>query len=439
MGRIAILTKKKQEGSITDAEVKELNELLAEAKAEGDNAGAGDDSNAGDDEDEEKAVDAMADRLVESATKKFEDKMGAVMDAFATKGAEANVQTGDATKFLVDAKYGKKSFEEAEQIKIAVPGRELKKFGKEVSLKTVHLVQALITGDREKIQLLTEGTGSQGGFLVPEEFANMIVEDARDIQIMRMIGAPAMTISGDTLNLPGLGNRPKARFTGEAEKKNTSTVEFTNLVFTPYSLNVIVGLTKQLASDASLGVSGSIVQYVVGLMAQSLAEREEKAFWAGSGTGEPTGVSTYSLNTVTPASSSDADRATAIVTAFFRLKQGYRNRAVWVANSTTIASLDGLKDNEGRFLMGSLADASGLKLKGRPLYEQNDLPNGVVLLGDAGYYQIVDRAGVEVLVSDEATVGGRSAFEENLTYIRVEKRVDGELTLAESFVKLVQM
>ncbi|CAB4151740.1 COG4653 Predicted phage phi-C31 gp36 major capsid-like protein [uncultured Caudovirales phage] len=435
MGRIAELSKKKQDGTITEAEAKELAEMIAEANADAEaSKGAGADIES----DEDKAVDEMADRLVESATKKFEDKMGAVMDAMATKAGDSVVVSGEA-KFIIDPKHGKKTFEEAEAIKIAVPGRELKTYGKEVSLKTVHLVKALITGDREKIQLLTEGTGSQGGYLVPEEFANMIVEDARDIQIMRQVGAPSMTISGDTLNLPGLGNRPKARFTGEASKKNTSTVEFTNLVFTPYSLNVIVGLTKQLSSDASLGVSGSIVQYVVGLMAQALAEREEMAFWAGSGSGEPTGVNSYSLRTFTPTASTDTARAQAIQNAFFGLKQSYRNRAVWVGNSTTIASVDGLKDTTGRPLLGNLADTAGLKLKGRPIYEQNDLPNGTLLFGDAGYYQVVDNAGVEVLVSDEATVGGRSAFEENLTYIRVEKRVDGELTLTESFVKLIQM
>ena len=43
------------------------------------------------------------------------------------------------------------------------------------------------------------------------------------------------------------------------------------------------------------GPNGSVINYIAGLIVQALAEAEDKAFWTGSGTGRPTGVSTYSV------------------------------------------------------------------------------------------------------------------------------------------------
>lgn len=436
MGRIAELFEKKALGTATAEELKELDTLQKEAQAAAADGGADDDGAGtdGGDEDEDAAVDKLAQKLADAASSKIEASLKGVLDGIEVgKGADDSEGKPKAG-FIVDKMHGKKTLKEAETIMVKIAGREKKTF-KEASLKTIHFVKALIEGDVQKLQLLVEGTGSRGGFLVPEEFANMIVEDIRDESIMRQIAAPAIPISGDTLHLPGLASRPKAKFRGETEHKNTSTVDLRENVFTPYSLAVIVGLSNELADDASLGVNGSIVNYVAGLMAQSIREREETAFWVGGGVGEPTGVMNYSLRTIA-AGGTDSSKADAVIKAFRRTPQGYRNRGVFVANSSTLEILDTLKNSQGDYLVSNLANSPTSTLKGRPVYEQNDLPGGVLLFGDFGYYQIVDRMGIQVRISDEATVAGKSAFEDNLTYVRVEERVDGELVLPDAVTKV---
>jgi HK97 family phage major capsid protein len=325
-------------------------------------------------------------------------------------------------------------------MKVQIPER--KAAGKqviEVTMKTVHFVNALLTKNVEKLQLLSEGTAGDGGYVVPEEFANMIVEDVRDVNIMRQIAAPPMTISGDTLHIPSLVSRPKANWRAEKAAKQTSTASFSENVLTPYSLAVIVGLSNELAADASLGVSGSIVNYVANLMAVSLAEKEEEAFWVGNGSNKPTGVDGggYTLRTVAAGSgATDAQKAAAIVSAFQRTPQGYRNRGVWVANSQSLEEISRMVDSQGRYLLTQLADSPTQTLRGRPVYEQNNLAGGTALFGDFSYYQIVDREGISVAVSTEATVAGSSAFEKNLTFVRVEKRVDAELLLPAAVTKV---
>jgi len=436
MGKIADLLEKKALGTLSEAEAKELTILLNEAALA---------EEPKDNTDEEKAVDELAQKLADKASSRLEksiDNFQKVLDSFADKTNNIEVNK-EATTFLVDKQLGKKhSVDELSEIKIALPGR--KSDGKsvtEISQKTVEFLSALYEGDKAKLQILSEGTAADGGYLVPEEFANMIVEDIRDMNIMRQL-ANTMTTTTDTLHIPSLISRPKAAWRAEKATKNTSTATFSENVLTPYSLAVIVPLSNELVADARLGVGGSIVNYVAGLMATSLNEAEEQAFWTGSGTGRPTGVDggVYTLRTYSAgAGATDIQRADAIINAYHNTPQGYRNRAVWVGNMGTWGEVGRLKDSQNRYLLTDLAGSPTQMLKGRPVYECNFLAGGTLLFGDFSFYQIVDREGISVRVSDEATVGGSSAFEKNLTFIRVEKRVDAELLLPAAVTKVTGM
>jgi len=279
--------------------------------------------------------------------------------------------------------------------------------------------------------------------LVPAEFANMIVEDIRDMNIMRQIAAPPIPTQSDTLHLPGLTSRPYAQWRAEAAVKSTTTATFTDNVFTPFSLAAIVGLSNELVADATLGVGASVVNYIAGLMTVALNEKEEKAFWVGSGSGQPTGINGNTGRTFDAgAGASDAARADNVIKAYMNTPQGYRNKGVWVANMGTIYEIRRLKDSYGRYLLtdgGGIAAAGQQIMQGRPLMESNNLAGGTIIFGDFSFYQIVDREGIGVRVSDEATVAGSSAFEKNLTYVRVEKRLDAKPVLTAAFSTLSNM
>lgn len=418
MGQIKELQEKVAKGIATQEEVTELEVLKAEA------------AEIAPTEDVDAEIEKLADGLVGKVTDRLEGVLKSIEAA-----ATPKVEAPEAGKFIVDKKLGKVSIDELSKSMVEVPGR--KEAGKkvtEVSMKTAQFAHALFTGDREKLQLLTEGTAAAGGYLVPEEFANMIIEDKRDITVMRQL-ANQMTISGDTFHLPTLEARPKAAWRSEAAVKATSTAQFNELVFTPYSLAVIVGLSQELADDASMGVGGSIVNYVAGLMAQSLAEKEEEAFWTGNGSGKPTGVNNYSIVS-RDAGGTDSTFADAIKKIYWDLPQGHRRNAVWVGHQQAWARVNALKNTGGDYLLTMVADGPTPRLGGAPVYEQNDLPTDVLFFGDFGYYMIVDRQGITVDISTEATVAGSSAFEKNLVYVRAEQRVDGELTLTNAVRKI---
>lgn len=174
---------------------------------------------------------------------------------------------------------------------------------------------------------------------------------------------------------------------------------------------------------------------IAGLMGTALAEEEDKAFWTGNGSGKPTGIDNYSFTTLT-ASATDVSRADTLIQALYKLPQGYRGNAVVVANKNTWAKIATLKDTNNQYLLTGLANSPSPVLRGRPTYEQNDIADGKAFIGDFKDYFIADRQGVTVDVSTEATVGGTSAFENNLTYVRVESRVDGELAITNGIVEV---
>lgn len=421
MGRIKELLEKKAANSLTEEEAKELQELQAEFKAM-------QEAEAKEAETEEKEIDDLANKFAESVLSKVDSKLEDITKKLGD-ASKISIKTKAESPIIVDKKYGRKTVDELSDIKIELHNRKDKQY-KEISAKSIHFITALATGDHQKLQLLTEGTAAAGGFLVPDDFANMIVEDVRDATVMRRI-ADVMTTTSDTFHLPNLATRPKAAWRSEGAVKNTSTATFGENVFTPYSLAVIVGLSDELVADATLGVGSSIVNYVSQLMAQSLAEAEDKAFFTGSGSGQPTGISQYTLGTIV-AGGTDSSKADAIINTYMRLPQGYRSRGVWVGNSSTIETTQTLKDSQNNYLISRLADSPVLTLKGRPVYEQNDIADGTLYFGDFSYYKIVDREGIRTKISEDATVASQSAFERDLTFVRVEKRVDGELTLTQA-------
>lgn len=446
MGRIAELYEKQALGTLNDAESKELKKLLAEAAqvrkdaedGDGDGAGDGKDDD-GEGDDLEKAIDSMAQKMADAAQERMETAFKKMTEELKDSGNVVPVTHATGSGFIIDKALGKSdngykmSVYELSQIKEAVPGRENKKV-KEVSARTKHFLAALMTGDKEKLQILSEGTPGDGGYLVPEEFANMIVEDIRDINIVRQLSGPPITINTDTLHLPSLTSRPQANWRSEKAIKQTSTASFGETVFTPYSLAAIVGLSNELVSDAQLGVGANIVNYIANLMTVSLNEKEENAFWVGSGSGQPTGIVGHTGRTFAAgAGATDTQRADTLIQAFSNTPQGYRYKSAWAANMGTWGEVARLKDSQNRYLLSDLAGANTQLLKGRPVYESNNLAGGTAIFGDYTYYQIVDREGISVRVSDEATVAGQSAFERNLTYIRVEKRVDAKVTLPAAF------
>lgn len=427
MSRIKELRDKLAKDGLSDAEQKELDELLAEAKEAEEETDVPEDEDV--EEEAKKLVDAIHKQSSEDV-KSLSDKLDKVLEGLTDKKEE---EAKEGTRFVVDKSLGKVTVDKLSEAEVKLPGRENKQY-KSVSKITTNFIEALFQGDKQKIQVLVEGTDALGGFLVPEEWANVIDEDRRDAVVMRQL-AEVINVSTNTFHYPLLDTRPHVSWRSEAAVKATTTVQWSEIVLTPYSLAGIVTLSNEVVADANVG--GSIVNAVTQVLVRAIAEEEETQFWTGNGSGRPTGIDNYTFVTIDAgAGASDSAIADTYVRAYSRLPQGYRNVAVWAMNSKTMGKLRTLKDSNNNYLMQGLGMTPLPTLLGRPVYEVNALGDEKVFFGDFSDYKIAQREGVRVDTSDSATVASYSAFERNLLHIRVEERVDGELVRTTGIVEL---
>jgi len=394
MGRIKELRKKQEEGTITPEEKEELEELEEEAKEGSDKV---------EEDGEDKEMQELVKKFMRLVDNEMDRKMEVVKD---TK--KGKIYTGIYTPEQVEAM--------------------------DKDTRILEFVKALISGSHEKIQPLSEGTVGLGGYLVPEVWADTIVENILDMTVIRP-RATVLKINTNKLNLPTLQARPKVYWRGELAAKTTTTAQWSEIELTPYSLAAIIPISQELEQDATVGVgAGGIVNYLTKLLAQAIAQEEDRAFVNGSGSGQPTGITTYTFqHTIDAGGALTGDH---LIRAFGNLPQGYRNRAVWLMNSRTITACRQLKDSQNRYLMQDLAGTPTSTILGRPILEQNDLLSSQIYVGDLSYYYIVDRQLLTMETSREATVASYSAFERDLVHIKCVERVDGELALTDAFSQI---
>lgn len=384
MGRIKDLRLKVKSGEATEEEKIELEELEAEAAEENIEAA-----------EEEKSINELAEKLMNIFDTKKKEKEEIVEEKKETK------ETGFAAEYKAMDKEG----------------------------QMTAFYKALIGNDREKLKVMTTSTtdGQNAGFLIPTVLYNEIVEEMRDDAIIRS-RARVIENCPATLAIDQLVGRPKASWTAEKAIKDTTTATFAQISLTPYTLACIAVMTNQLIQDAEAG--GFFVSYMTEKIATAINEKEDEAFAIGSGTAQPTGIDSYAatVNNIitTPANVLTSD---SLIEANYKLGSKYRSRAVWMMNTQTLVKAMQLKDSQNRYLF--IADPTGATpgtILGKPVLEQNNLPQNHIWLIDLKNYWIGDRGGMTIAKSEDATIDGvGNLFERNMTAIRVEKRVDGEL------------
>ena len=86
--------------------------------------------------------------------------------------------------------------------------------------KKISYFKALLSGDKKTLwelsgKGLTEGTDSEGGFLVPEELQAEVDRIIENVGLIRTLSRK-LTMTRDTLNMPQLDSAASVTFPGEA-------------------------------------------------------------------------------------------------------------------------------------------------------------------------------------------------------------------------------
>lgn len=282
------------------------------------------------------------------------------------------------------------------------------------------------------------GTGSAGGFALPEIIERQIARLSVDISPIRQIATVRTVGSTDYKELFDV-NGAGFEWLGETDTRaQTNTPDLAEVAPT-----FGMASAKPQASEESLDdLFFDVESWLTSSAAEAIAAGEGAAFITGNGTKKPTGF----LAGPTPVTTADSSRAfgtlqyiasgqaadlptnaDVFLDMVYSLRARYRSNAQWVTNKLVLAALRKYKDaSSGQYLwQPALTAGQPATFLGYGITEAEDMPAvgaGAFPLAFGDFkegYLIADRVGMRI-TRDEITTPGFVKF-----YVR--KRVGGKL------------
>ena len=279
------------------------------------------------------------------------------------------------------------------------------------------------------------GTDTEGGYLVPDEFENTLVEALEEENIFRQMAKIIQTSSGDR-KIPVVASKGTASWMDEEGAFPESDDTFGQVSIGAYKLGTMIKVSEELLNDSVFDLES----YITREFARRIGSKEEEAFFTGNGTGKPLGIlaETGGAETGVTAASATAVTADELIDLYYSLRSPYRRNAVWTLNDSTVKAIRKLKDGNGQYLWqpGITAGAPDMIL-GRPVRTSVYMPAiaagaKTIAFGDFSYYWIADRQGRSFKRLNELFAAtGQVGF-------LASQRVDGKMILAEAVKVLVQ-
>lgn len=282
---------------------------------------------------------------------------------------------------------------------------------------------------------LQVGVDSEGGYLVPDEFEDTLVEALKEENIFRKLAHVIQTSSGER-KIPVVTSKGSANWIDEEGPYEDSDDSFGQVTIGSFKLGTTIKVSEELINDSVFPLEA----YISKEFARRIGAREEEAFFTGDGNGKPLGflAAKGGAEVGVTAASATAITADEIIDLFYSLKTPYRKNASWILNDATVKAVRKLKDSTGQYLwQPSLTEGTPDKLLGRPVYTSAYMPTAAagaktIAFGDFKYYWIADRQGrcfrrLNELYATTGQVGFLGS-----------QRVDGKLVLPEAVKVLVQ-
>jgi HK97 family phage major capsid protein len=334
------------------------------------------------------------------------------------------------TKFMEDAPSIKNAGYVTQDGGAADP--EIKSFG-DFCLAVKRGDVKRLTTVYKSVKDLVENTGSQGGYLVPNEFHARLLQIAdQDSAILsRIPRQPVMTDAGtfpalDQFAAPtaGAGNTAYAAGITAATTAEGAALTETNAAFAElnYRINKIGGyveVSNELVADSPFAIEALLSR----LFAIAVRAKLERNVLRGSGVGEPLGIlnSAAAIGVTTATNNAFAWTDALAMRARFKSVGG---SPVWIIHPGVYPDLGVMESTGGGSVwQANMAAGSPSTLLGYPVLESEHMPqddNDDVILADLSAYIIFDRQQLSIAFSEHA------AFLNDKGTWRFTMRVDGQ-------------
>lgn len=290
------------------------------------------------------------------------------------------------------------------------------------------MLAALRSNFRQVSNVLMEGSDSAGGYLVPAEFDERLIEKLDAENVIRNLATVIQTSGERKINVAA--SEPAASWVEENGELVFSDATFDQVILDAYKLSVAVKVSEELLSDNAYDLEN----FLTNAFGRAIANAEEEAFLTGDGNSKPTGIfhSAKGGEIGVTAASDKAVTADEVVDLIYKLKRPYRANASFIMADSTLAAIRKLKDGTNNYIWTpGLASGEPDRLLGYPVFTSAYAPaiaagQPVIAFGDFSYYNIGDRGTRSIAALHELYAGvGQVAFV-------AKERVDGKLVLPEA-------
>lgn len=282
---------------------------------------------------------------------------------------------------------------------------------------------------------LQEGVDSEGGYLVPDEFEQTLVQSLEAENVVRSLAHVITTASGSH-KIPIVATKGTAAWVDEEGTIPEGDDAFGQQLIGAHKVATMIKVSEELLNDSAFDLEA----YFRTEFARRIGNKEEEAFLTGDGSGKPTGIfnATGGGQLGVTAASATAITADELIDLFYSLNSAYRKNAVWLLNDSTMKNIRKLKDSNGQYLwQPSLQAGEPDRVLGYKVYTSAYFPlpapgKAAVAFGDFSYYNIGDRGSRSIAELKELFAGN------GMVGFVAKERVDGKLVLPEA-VKLLKM
>ena len=383
----------------------------------------------------EKNATEKANALFEDTKKEYEETIKEQRKALEELNKRLN-ELKEAEKARAEAEKIAKEQEKKEIGAMKKAPAVIEKHTDETRVKDYFM--AMLNKDYAGLKDLSEGTDKYGGYLVPNEFRNQILQIMGDGGVARREGT-VINMSGDTLNIPRLDTKTAVSWTAESGTISSGTPEFGTVTLTAKKAALIVPVTSELFEDSAVNLQ----QILAGMFAEKIAEAEDTQAFTGDGTVFTGILEESDINTVTMGSG-DTTFAKVALDDLFNLiaavKQSVARNGKFFMHRTIWSTVKNMTDTNGNYVF----NPTDQTLLGYPVVFSDDMNSisdtaiSTVFMGfgDMRNIYIGDRRKISIALADQATVGTTNLYEEDMLALRVTERIGMAIALPQAFAVL---
>jgi len=322
-------------------------------------------------------------------------------------------ELGNLKNELKEAVIGEIRNELPEMVKAIAPKED-----EDPRIKQAKVLNAIVKGDVEVLKTLTEGTDTEGGYLVPEELLPGIVQVLGQYGVVRKAGAKVLKVKSDTFKVNRVSGTSTVYYPneGSAITESSATNFLAQVSASIKKAGVAWSVTEELSEDAIINIDTLLAKDV----AMQFAKDEDTQILAGSGspfTGllNNSSIQAHTLDTGETAFSNLTFDD--ILDAIGKLDTAVQDGAVVIMHPSVWNMLRKKKDSNNQYYLGlGKADRS---LWGYPVLLSSVMPSmddsaadtAFVVVGNFSYLYIGERRSISVRkVFDKSIMGDYLLF-----------------------------